>query len=305
MSRRTSAFLGRTLFGILLLASTVVAQEHSQPAIDPGENKSIEADGDTRRGLSQLHRDFGYPGAIRAWERGMYLNPRHSTRRYSYPSVYGSYYDQYAASYYRPYGITARHNRIYRESYSPNYTAYSLRLDHAYDLGVAPSEIQDQIAAQAEYAMTDYQGAMAAGYAAFRRGEYSQAARFFLFASQLNHGDPTSRLCAAHAQVALGQYASAAALLHRALDLQPKIAYLPLDIRAAYGQAGEFAAHLNDLRETAAESRDAKVWLLLGYYYYNSGSTDSAANALNRAHQLSPADRVLGRFADAVCGVAP
>jgi tetratricopeptide (TPR) repeat protein len=261
-----------------------------------------------RPGLGQLHRDFGFPGAIRAWERRMYLNPRHSSRGYgySYPSVYGSYYD----AYFSPYGYHHPHNRrgdnrVYRESYDPHYEAYSLRLDHAYDLGVAPPEIQNPIAAQAERALTDYQEAMRGGYDAFHRGEYSQAARYFLLASQFNHGDPSSRLCAAHAQVALGQYGSAASMLHRAFDLQPKLAYLPLDIRDSYGRAGDFADHLASLREAASQSHDSDVWFLLGYYYYNSGKADLAGPALARACRLSPDDRVLAQFAAAAAGTPP
>lgn len=313
MTRRNSPFSKTALAAILQVLTCTVGLTAQEPekARDPGapeSNAGEDAVSSGRRpGLGQLHRDFGYPGAIRAWERRMYLNPRHSGRGYSYPSVYGSYYDPYVSpyTYYHAYGHRVGDNRLHRGSYGPNYDAYSLRLDHAYDIGAAPPEIQDPIAAQAERALTDYQDAMGAGYDAFHRGQYSQAARYFLLASQFNHGDPSSRLCAAHAQVALGQYGSAASLLHRAFDLQPKLAYLPLDIRDSYGRAGDFAVHLDSLRETANQSHNSDVWFLLGYYYYNSGEADLAGPALARACRLSPDDRVLARFAAAAAGTSP
>ena len=163
-----ASFSGRTLFSVLVLSLAPVCLAQDQPAQPDFEHeKDAAAAAAKPRGVGQLHRDFGFPGAIRPWERGMYLNPRRSTYGYSYPSVYGPYYGGAYGGYYRPYGLRPQHNRVYRESYGPPYEAYSLPLDHAYDLGVAPPEIQDTIAAQAERALTDYQSAMDAGYGAF------------------------------------------------------------------------------------------------------------------------------------------
>jgi tetratricopeptide (TPR) repeat protein len=278
----------------------------AQYVTDADAGVPIRAEAD-RPGLGQLHRDFGFPGAIRAWERGMYLNPRHRRYDYSYPSVYGPYFhDGVYGGYYGSYYSPGRDNRIYRDSYDGSrYESYSLRFDHAYDLGVAPAEIQDRIAAQAARSLTDYQDAMEAGYDAFRRARYGQAARYFLLASQMNHGDPSSRLCAAHAQTAIGQYESAAGLVHRALDLQPKLAYLSVDIRDSYGRGQDFADHLAALSEAVDGSRSADLWFLLGYYHYNSGDPRLASSALRRANELNPDDRIIAGLAAVACQVAP
>jgi tetratricopeptide (TPR) repeat protein len=297
---------------LFAMAKWLAAGEHQLAAPSPPPNDrqmgAVVRPEAEPPGLGQLHRDFGFPGAIRAWERGLYLNPPHRGYGRRYPSVYGPRYGYYAGRYghYRPYYDRYGNNRLYRESFDgSNYGSYSLRLDHAYDLGVAPREIQERIAAQAERALTNYQDVMNAGHDAFSGGHYGQAARYFLLASQLNHGDPSSRLCAAHAQTALGQYQSAAGLVHRAFDLQPKLAYLPLDIRDAYGPASDFADHLAGLREAVEAAGDPDLWFLLGYYYHNSGELDLAASALAQARQLNPNDRIITRFAEVARHVSP
>ena len=115
----------------------------------------------------------------------------------------------------------------------------------------------------------------------------------------MNQNDAVSRICAAHAEVALGQYGPAGKLLRRAFELQPKIAYLPMDIRTSYGKPGDFAKHELALRTAAQKDRDnAPVWFLLGYYSFYSDNPARAAEAFAHAAELSPRDPLFARLAE-------
>ncbi len=150
---------------------------------------------------------------------------------------------------------------------------------------------------QAEKGVGSYLKAMERGGVAFRNGDYGGAARQFILAAKLNQGDPASRLHAVHALTALGHYADAVPALRRALQLQPRLLYLPLDIRSEYGRPGDFATHLAALSAAAkAEPGDADVWLLLGYYQFFSGSGPEAVRSLRRAAQLSPDDKAVNEL---------
>ena len=151
-----------------------------------------------------------------------------------------------------------------------------------------------------------YRRAMVDGHGAFALGEYGPAARHFLLAATLNQGDPAARLCAAHAQIALGNYDAAARLLRRALELQPRIAYLPIDVRKAYGKPGDFGKHVAALLEAVkGDADDAELHFLLGYYYFFSDDMAKAARSLGEAAKLAPRDSVIRLLADVAKLTAP
>ncbi len=144
---------------------------------------------------------------------------------------------------------------------------------------------------KAELGLGSYLKAMEQGGAAFRSGDYGAAARHFILAAKLNQGDPASRLHVVHALVALGHYEDAVPALRRALQLQPRLVYLPLDIRGEYGRPGDFPEHLSKLTAAAdQDADDAGRCLLLGYYQFFSGSGAEAASSLARAVELAPTD---------------
>ncbi len=164
-------------------------------------------------------------------------------------------------------------------------------LEDAYWDGVRDGRDLERVEIQAEKGLSGYRRAMWDGHAAFSAGQYGPAARNFLLAATLNQGDPAARVCAAHSQTALGRYETAVRLLHRAFELEPRMAYLPIDIRKAYGQPGDFAKHLEKLSShTEAQPENADGWLLLGYYYFFSNDTERAAMALRTAQRLRPND---------------
>ncbi|MCH7812548.1 MAG: sulfatase-like hydrolase/transferase, partial [Planctomycetes bacterium] len=81
---------------------------------------------------------------------------------------------------------------------------------------------------------------------------------------------------------ALGQYAAAVPALRRALQLQPRLTYLPLDIRSEYGAQADFSAHLDALAGDGVAFRNhfsvcapcgpARASLLTGMYMQNHRS---------------------------------
>ncbi len=151
-----------------------------------------------------------------------------------------------------------------------------------------------------------YSDSMQTGLEWFRDGDYDKAVRVFLQAARQNQGDPASRMYAAYALVAIGNYDKAASMIHRALDLQPRIAYLPMDIRDEYGAQVDFDAHLRRLTAAVKKAGDnADLWLLLGYYRFFSGDSAGSIKALRKAMNLAPEDPIIRRFYDAVREVTP
>ncbi|MFQ5494656.1 MAG: hypothetical protein ACE5EX_04680 [Phycisphaerae bacterium] len=172
--------------------------------------------------------------------------------------------------------------------------AYQAELEQAYQRGLEDGRRLERYDVQAEASPSTYRGAMARGKGAFEDGNYPLAARQFLLAATLDQGDPASRLAASHALVALGSYEPAVRLLRRAFELQPRLAYLPLQIRGAYGNPEHFALHLTALREAAENDKNnPEIWFLLGYFGYYSDYMAEAADALGRAVKLRPTDELV------------
>jgi tetratricopeptide (TPR) repeat protein len=267
-------------------------KRHEDGRSEPRESWLEHEPDMARRELSpQQLRDYGFPDPDRPWGRPRYLDrdrrwPRSSLRHYSRPRRYSRYYyDDYT----------------YRFGVPRDYDPHAYDLERAYRQGVADGQGYERFEIQAERGLATYQQAMAAGHFEFAGGRYRAAMREFLLAASVNQGDPASRICAAHTCFALGDYETAVRLLRRAVELQPKWPYLPMDIRGAYGTRADFAKHLKALH--GALERDvgnADLWFLLGYCCYYSNQMDEAAEALGNAAKLHPEDRLFAQFADLV-----
>lgn len=241
----------------------------------------------------ELYDDFGFPDPDRPWGSPRYLDPRRHQPRY----------DDGRYSGYR---------RLYRDGYTYRYgvpyhdDGYAYDLERAYRQGMADGRNYERFEIQAERGLSAYRRAMVDGHGAFTQGEYGPAARHFLLAAALNQGDPAARLCAAHAQIALGNYDAAVRLLRRAFELQPRIAYLPIDLRKAYGKAGDFGKHLGAMHKALlADADDAQLHFLLGYYYFFSDDTAKAARLLDEALKLDRSDSLIRLLADVARLTAP
>lgn len=219
----------------------------------------------------------------RQWNRRFAAPYRHAFREEYYP--YGRPY--YPRRYWDPYGPAWPYDAPYA-------------FDEGYIGGFHDGRRFQQWQTKAELGLRSYLQAMQSGIELFRSGDYGPATRQFILACKLNQGDAASRLHAVHAMVALGQYPAAAPTLRRALQLQPKLVYLPLDIRKEYGAASDFDAHLQQLAAAAREAGDDPgLWLLLGYFQFFSDRPAEALASLNRASELAPDDSAVSKLLQA------
>ena len=235
----------------------------------------------------------------RAWNRRFAAPYRQQFRTEYYP--YGRPY--YPRRYASPYsgGLSRRGAYPYA-----HWDTGPEVFDEGYVGGFHDGRRFQQWQQKAELGLSSYVKAMEQGNVSFRNGQYGAAARHFILAAKLNQGDPASRLHVVHALMALGHYADAVPALRRALQLQPRLVYLPLDLRGQYGRPPEFAEHLAKLAAAAAEDPDdAGLWLLLGYCQFFSGAEPEAARSLGRAVELAPSDSIAGDLFQAARLSAP
>ncbi len=190
----------------------------------------------------------------------------------------------------------AQHDRDF-DQVTPDHDR--VRLADAYRQGVEDGRLSSQLSIQAQLGRSTYYTAMQQGQVAFVKGDYGVAVRHFILAEELDQGDPTARLFGCHARTALGHYVDAAMTLRRAFELEPRLAYLPMDIRNTYADPNELARHIGALHLAAQQNAtDARLWFLLGYYHFYTGEMADAASVLDRARRLAPNDRVIGQFAE-------
>jgi len=212
---------------------------------------------------------------------------------------------------YRPYrgyrGYDDRPRRRYYGDEGYDYYGYGEEsFDRGYRDGRRDGRRYAEWERRNELGRRGYADAMSDGLLAFRNGDYSQAVRNFIRAAKINQGDPASRIHAAHAMVAIERYHEALPALRRAFQLQPKIAYLALDIRRDYGVKTDFDAHLKNLRQSAGRAEDdPALWLLLGYYEFYSGREAKAVRSLAKSDALAPGDFMTEALLDAARRVAP
>ncbi len=187
----------------------------------------------------------------------------------------------------------------YYEYYPPRdgyYDPYQAMVAEAYRQGVDDGRHFEQFERAALMGITSYLDAMDFGLAAFADGRYTEAADGFLLAARLNQGDPASRIHAAQALFAQGLDAEAVAILRRAIELEPRIIHLPLDLRSDYGTPADFELHVAALTERAADPDDFDAAVLLGYVRLFSGRGSAAMEPLARAASLRPDDLLVQRL---------
>ncbi len=123
------------------------------------------------------------------------------------------------------------------------------------------------------------------GIALLRAGAYRQAAIVLVRAGELDQGDAGSRLHLALARMALGHDAEAAQALRRALELQPKLVPMQLNLADNYISPEEFARHVDALAErlVGRADVDGAEHFLLGFMEFQRGRYDAAHAALAKA----------------------
>jgi len=235
----------------------------------------------------------------RQWNRRFPAPYRRFFRQEHYPFGRPYYPRRYSSWHPCDYGYTY--------PYPPGYGDYGTRVfDDGYGAGFHDGRRFQKWQTKAELGLNSYLRAMRQGAALFREGDYAAATRQFILAARLNQGDAASRLHAVHGMTALGQYSAAVPALRRALQLQPKLVYLPLDIRSEYGPKSDFEGHLKKLAEvTRRTGNDPGLWLLLGYYQFFSDRPAEAHSSLSRAAELDPDDSAVSKLLEVTRLSAP
>jgi len=290
LTRSELALLGSGLC-LLLLCPCAQAQAPGSGYQHGGMNSSVYGRevgrrqfipgrvGDTAQGIRGLDTVYPFVRDVSKWARA---HRRHGYRPYwSYDLRYRGHYPTFSPYYDRN-----------RRSYDDYFEAYR-RAEQYEELKQLVRRRESRLQRQHLHLMND-------GLAAFRRGDYRQAANQFMAAAESNHGDAGSRLHAAHALIAVGDYRSAVVMLRRAFQLQPKIVALEYDIRDDYGNVDDFGLHLKRLHEAAIRAeRDEDLWILLGYMRFYSGDCSGAYDAFRLALKFSPRDPLAARLAKA------
>ena len=155
------------------------------------------------------------------------------------------------------------------------------------------------MARRAQRLLSAHGQALADGVAQLRAGDYRRAVVTLTLASELNQGDPACRIHLAQARLALGHDDEAAAVLRRALQLQPTLAHRDLDLDTYYPDDGTFAAHVDALAARLARpaaQRSAELHFLLGFLEFQRGRYDEAHAALRTAARAAPQDNLTRRL---------
>jgi hypothetical protein len=142
------------------------------------------------------------------------------------------------------------------------------------------------------------QRATSAGVRELQAGEYRQASLTLTLATELDHGDSASRIHLAQARMALGHDREAAKVLRRALQLQPKLASLQLDLERCYPEPDTFDEQIDALAKRVKRGRSpsAEEWFLLGYFEFQRNRIDAAYAAFKRAARGLGRDDLTRRY---------
>jgi len=242
-------------------------------------------------------------GSLQGRHSGSQRSKIHKSRRSVTIFLPQPYYPQQRRHYSyerRSYGFYPYSTPLYSGYYyDRGIDAY----ERGYQKGRRDVELREAIERREQAVYSSFDNLMAEGLYEFRVGRYRKAANLFLAAAELNHGDAASRLHAAHALFAVGDYRAAVVVLRRAFQLQPKIVALTYDIEDAYGDDDDFEDHLEELEDAAEDNRrDVSLWVLLGYVRAYSDDRDDAYEALVHALRLDPRDELANRLARATKG---
>lgn len=132
--------------------------------------------------------------------------------------------------------------------------------------------------------LSNHMRALRTGLEHFKEGEFSRAVVAFSMACRLNQGDPAARIHLAQARMALGHYEEAGKALRRALQLQPKLVYVSLELDAYYSDYGEFDEQIDALGSWVRENRvGAHTYYLLGFMEFQRDDYEAAFEAFRRA----------------------
>jgi tetratricopeptide (TPR) repeat protein len=121
-----------------------------------------------------------------------------------------------------------------------------------------------------------------------RSGNRGQALDAYTMADIYYPGDPLVDLGKSHALFALGEFASSALFLSRALEGLPAYGRVRLDLAGLLGGEQRLAEYIKQAEEELKKSSSVDLYIVLGYVYYQIGDLDSARGAIETAMESRP-----------------
>ncbi len=271
-------------------ARPAVYQERSSaPEPDATQSRPTDPEADE---AEELHPNERWPNQARppwtgpsiedptrpGWEE-RYRGPRFlPDLRYDHRAEIARLYDRgyygYARHGYHPYGPS----RVYApvDFYAALDEAYVLGRVHERDYQQHRFNVED-MNRRKQRILSNHEKALNLGVTRLRDGDYARAIVALTLATELDQGDPASRIHLAQARMAQGHYEEAGQLIRRALQLQPKLTYADLHLERYYPTEATFAAVAERLSEARRAGRLRVDGLFLaGYVAYQQGEFDEA-----------------------------
>ncbi len=157
-----------------------------------------------------------------------------------------------------------------------------------------------QWAQRKQHLLSAHDQATQEGIILMQAGAYRAAVISLTRASQLDQGDPGCRIHLALARVALGHDIEASKVLRRALELQPKLVPMQLELEQYYPSADEFEAQVDALRDRVRRNTVASAdeYFVLGFLEFQRGRYDEAHAAFRHAARGLSKDKRVQTYLD-------
>lgn len=213
-----------------------------------------------------------------------------------------AYYAGYPVSYYYPTDTSWWDTGpVYPNPYNTDYGVAPRQLyrgqRYVYERERGRRFNEADMQRRRERALTSSEKALRTGLGDLKAGDYEQAVVALTMATQLNQGDPASRIHLAQAQMAMGHYDEAAAALRRALQLQPNLKFIPLDLGKYYSDPDDFDQQVERLcAYVKAHPVTADVYFLLGYMEFQREDFAQANAAFQIALRGAPNDALVREY---------
>ena len=132
------------------------------------------------------------------------------------------------------------------------------------------------------------------------RGQYYNAVRFYERARMLDPANPLPMIGKGHAQLAVGEYMSAAFSLINGLSRFDELARFQIDLQALMGGGEIVDVRRADLMRQLGRKEDPQLRFLLGYLEVHSGLIELGFRNLEQAAQESDPGTLIHRYPELI-----
>lgn len=164
----------------------------------------------------------------------------------------------------------------------------------------APVRNQDALVAPNPVDEEKFESYLQAGQQYLNQGQFRPAADSFALAAAYKPNDPRVHLGKSHALFAVGEYASSAFFLGKAVELDTQCVLKKLDLVKMVGGADAFLARFGELVESTKTDGIPQLYFLLSYVYYQMDRPEEAKVAIERAWKKLPTSASVNTFRKAI-----